>query len=111
MADKNSSVNFRAPARPDTPLPLVLGAYAGICAALTAVGAALFCHKTSSPYVHLAVGCAIYLPLSSIPFVGTLVTVVVALIGFGALVGTRAAGLIRRRGSGAAIDPSRPAAA
>jgi hypothetical protein len=83
-------------------LASVFGAYAGVCAALTTAGAALVRHKTASPYVHLALGCAAYLILSSIPFVGHLVTAAVTLIGFGALVATRGAGLIKlRRG-----DPS-----
>jgi hypothetical protein len=75
----------------------VFGAYAGVCAALSTAGALLVRHRTSSPYVHLALGCAAYLLLSSIPFVGQFVTAAVALIGFGALVATRGAGLIRRR--------------
>jgi len=77
----------------------VFGAYAGVCAALTAAGAALLRHKTSSPYVHLGVGCVLYLLLSSIPFVGTFVTVIVVLVGFGALVATRAAGFVPRHGA------------
>jgi len=75
----------------------VFGAYAGVCAALTTVGAALVRHRNANPYVHLALGCAVYLLVSSIPFVGHFVTAAVALIGFGALVATRGAGLIRRR--------------
>lgn len=80
----------------------VFGAYAGVCAALTTVGAALVRHKTVSPYVHLALGCVAYLVLSSIPFVGSFVTAAVTLIGFGALVATRGAGLIKFRRA----DPS-----
>jgi hypothetical protein len=74
-----------------------VGAYAGVCALLTTAGAALMGHRTSSPYVHLALGCAAYLVLSSIPFVGQFVTAAVILMGFGALVATRGAGLISRR--------------
>jgi hypothetical protein len=75
----------------------VFGAYAGVCAALTAAGAALVRHRTSSPYIHLALGCAIYVVLSSLPFVGHFVTAAMAMIGFGALVATRGAGLIKLR--------------
>jgi cytoskeletal protein CcmA (bactofilin family) len=75
----------------------VVGAYAGVCALLTTAGAALMGRRTSSPYVHLAIGCAAYLVLSSIPFVGQFVTAAVILMGFGALVATRGAGLIPRR--------------
>ncbi|HET6150832.1 MAG TPA: hypothetical protein VFH68_25065 [Polyangia bacterium] len=78
-------------------LASVLGTYAGVCAVLTTAGALLLRQRTSSPYVHLAFGCGVYLVLSSIPFVGHFVTAAVALIGFGALVATRAAGLIKLR--------------
>jgi hypothetical protein len=74
----------------------IFGAYAGVCAALTAAGAALLHHKTTSPYIHLAAGCVIYLVLSSIPYVGGFVTALAFLIGFGALMATRAAGLAER---------------
>jgi hypothetical protein len=73
----------------------VVGTYAGVCAALTTVGAALLRHRTVSPYVHLALGCAIYLVLGAIPFIGRFVTAAVVLVGLGALVATRAAGLIK----------------
>jgi cytoskeletal protein CcmA (bactofilin family) len=91
-------------------LAAIFGLYAGVCAALTTLGAALLHRKTSSPYVHLAAGCAIYLLLSSIPFVGGLVTALVVLIGFGALVETRAAGFVPRGGAGVGGGSYRPAA-
>jgi hypothetical protein len=50
--------------------------------------------------VHLALGCIVYLALGAIPFVGKFVTVAVVMIGLGALVSTRAAGLIKIRGGG-----------
>jgi cytoskeletal protein CcmA (bactofilin family) len=92
-------------------LAAVFGLYAGVCAALTTLGAKLLWRRTSSPYVHLAAGCAIYLLLSSIPFVGGFVTALVVLIGFGALVETRAAGLVNRGGPGLGGGSYRPAAA
>jgi hypothetical protein len=88
-----------------------IGVYAGMCAALTALGRAIFSWLArqstrfddqsgpTSPYLHLAVGCALYLLASSLPRVGWLVTLAVVLIGFGALVKTRAAGLLARRGA------------
>jgi cytoskeletal protein CcmA (bactofilin family) len=91
-------------------LAAVFGLYAGVCAALTTLGAKLLWRRTSSPYVHLAAGCAIYLLLSSIPFVGTFVTAVVVLVGFGALVETRAAGFVNRGGSSLGGESYRPAA-
>jgi hypothetical protein len=88
-----------------------IGVYAGMCAALTALGRAIFSRLArqstrfddqggpTSPYLHLAIGCALYLLASSLPRVGWLVTLAVVLIGFGALVKTRAAGLLARRGA------------
>jgi hypothetical protein len=75
---------------------VVLG-YAGACAALTALGAALVNHRSSSPYIHLAAGCGVYLVASSVPWVGPYVTFALALFGIGLIVGTRAAGLVPPR--------------
>ena len=75
----------------------VLGAYAGICAALTTLGAAVVHHRSKSPYVHLAVGCAIFLVGSWLPWVGGFVTAAVVLFGIGALVATRGAGFFPRK--------------
>ena len=74
------------------------GVYAGICAALATLGKGLVAHKTENQHVHLAVGCAVFLLLSALPFVGWLVVVVVGLIGFGALVATRLAGFAPKKG-------------
>jgi hypothetical protein len=79
---------------------VVLG-YAGVCAALTALGAMLVNHRSASPYVHLAAGCGLYLVASSVPWIGDYVTLTLALLGIGLIVGTRAAGLVpRRHGAG-----------
>jgi len=67
----------------------VFAAYAGICAVLAAVGAALTRHRSPSPYVHLAVGCLVYLLLGWIPYVGGFFTAAVVLAGIGVLVSTR----------------------
>ncbi len=72
----------------------VVAAYAGIAAVLTTAGEALLRHRTESPYVHLAVGCGLFLVIGAIPLVGGLVKVAVALIGIGVLVATRGAGLV-----------------
>jgi hypothetical protein len=74
----------------------IFGTYAGVCATLTAAGALLLGHRTTSAYAHLAAGCAIYLLLSSLPLVGHFVTATLVLVGFGTLLQTRAAGLVRR---------------
>lgn len=75
----------------------VIGTYAGICATLTTVGAALFHHRSKSPYVHLAVGCVVFLIASWLPWVGGLVTAGVVMFGIGALVATRGAGFFPKK--------------
>jgi hypothetical protein len=79
-------------------LAAIFGAYAGICAVLTAVGRGLVRRWTDNPYLHLAAGCALFLVIGFIPVAGGLVTAVVVLTGIGALVATRAAGYIPPRG-------------
>jgi hypothetical protein len=71
----------------------VLAMYGSICAVLATLGRALLKHKTDSPYVHLAVGCVIFLVVSHLPLVGGIVTLIVGLIGIGTLVATRIGGL------------------
>jgi hypothetical protein len=75
----------------------VVGTYAGICAALATAGGALAHHKTKNPYMHLALGCLLFLILSSIPWIGGFVTAGVVFVGIGALIATRGAGLLVRR--------------
>jgi len=75
----------------------VFGAYAGISATLTTVGAALVHHKSPNPYVHLAVGCALFLVASYLPWIGGFVTAGVVLFGIGTLVATRGAGFFARK--------------
>ncbi len=70
----------------------IFAAYAGICSVLSTVGKALVAHKTDNPYLHLLVGCALYLVTSSVPFVGGLITLAVVLTGIGVVVATRGAG-------------------
>ena len=91
----------------------ILAAYVGICAALTTAGGALLGHRTSNPYVHLAVGCALFLVIGAIPYVGGIVTAAIAMIGMGAIVATRGAGLFpprQKRGAGSYPYTSTPAA-
>lgn len=77
-------------------LAAILVLYGGIASALTTFGAAVAGHRTQNPYIHLLVGCAAFLVLSSIPSVGGIVTFVVTMIAVGALLTTRAGGLIER---------------
>lgn len=76
---------------------VVLAMYGAIASVLTTFGAAVAGHRTQNPYVHLLIGCAAFFLLSSIPWVGGIVTFVVAMIALGALVATRAGGLFDRR--------------
>ena len=76
----------------------VFGAYAGVCAVLSVAGEAVLKHKTKNQYVHLAVGCAMFLALGVIPWIGDLLTVAVAFVGIGVLVATRAAGFVKPKG-------------
>lgn len=83
-----------------------LAAFSGTCSVLETAGAAVLGHRTRSPYVHLAAGCAGLLVLGSIPYVGGLLWAATILIGIGALVSTRAAGLVKPRAGAAATAAS-----
>jgi hypothetical protein len=72
----------------------ILAGYAGICATLSVVGSALVAHRSENPYVHLAVGCGVFLIAGAIPYFGSLITVLILLAGLGAFAATRAAGFI-----------------
>ncbi|WP_437732608.1 hypothetical protein [Sorangium sp. So ce1335] len=88
----------------------VIAVVAGGCAVLETAGAGLFGHRTRNPYVHLAIGCLGLLVVGAIPYVGGAICAAVALIGAGALVATRLAGLIRPKPRGdAAAGPYRTA--
>ncbi len=65
---------------------------AGLCAALETLGGALLGHRTRNPYVHLAFGCAVFLVVGAIPFLGGLVKAALLLAGIGSVAATRAAG-------------------
>lgn len=75
----------------------VVAGYVGICAVLTVAGGALIRHKTRNPYVHLALGCLLFMIAKALPFVGTFVLIAVILLGIGTLVATRGAGLFPAR--------------
>jgi hypothetical protein len=82
---------------------LLLGVFAalgGICAVLSVVGEGLLRHKTQNPYVHLAVGCLLFVVLSWIPWVGGFVVLGTVLAGIGVLVATRLAGMVPKRNGG-----------
>lgn len=76
----------------------VFAIFAGTAAAATTAGAAISGHRIKSPYGHLAIGCAIYLVAGLLPWVGGWIQVAILVSGFGAIVSTRAAGLIKKKG-------------
>jgi cytoskeletal protein CcmA (bactofilin family) len=76
------------------------GVLAAMCAVLSVVGEALLRHKTENPYVHLAVGCGLFVALSAIPWVGHIAVLCVVLAGVGVLVATRGAGFFVRKNGG-----------
>jgi len=85
-------------------LALIVGVFSGITSALTVLGAAVSRHKTTNVYLHLAVGCVLFLLAGLIPVVGGLAQAGVVLAGIGGVVATRAGGLLdRRNGAG---DPT-----
>lgn len=67
-------------------------ASAGVVAALVVLGNALAGHRTKNRYLHLGLGCAIYLVLGNIPWLGDMVDFTVICFGIGALVASRGAG-------------------
>jgi hypothetical protein len=73
----------------------LLAAYAGVTAALTTAGEALFRHRTTNVYVHLAAGCGMYFLATLVPWVGRWTPAAVFLVGVGVMVATRVAGLVR----------------
>jgi hypothetical protein len=86
----------------------MLAVLGGMCAVLETVGRALTRHRTQNPYVHLLLGCGLFLAVSAIPVLGPIVAAVVVLLATGLVVSTRVAGLVQRRPAG---TPYRTAAA
>ncbi|HEY1691809.1 MAG TPA: polymer-forming cytoskeletal protein [Polyangiaceae bacterium] len=77
------------------------GVLAAMCAVLSVVGEGLVRHRTENPYVHLAVGCGLFVLLSAIPWVGGIVVALVMVAGVGVLVATRGAGyFVKKNGGG-----------
>lgn len=81
----------------------LFAAGAGVSAILTTVGTALVRHRSQNPYLHLAVGCGLFLVVSFLPFVGPLTTFLLSAAGLGVVLLTRGAGLWPRT-----PDPSQP---
>jgi hypothetical protein len=78
-------------------LAAVFAVYGAIAAVLTTIGAAVIGHKTKNEYVHLLFGCGAFLIVSSLPFIGGLVTFAVTMIAIGTLFSTKAAGFLDKK--------------
>jgi len=72
-------------------------AFAGTTSALTVLGAMVFGHKHKNIYVHLAVGCALFMVLGLVPVAGGLFQAAIVFAGMGGIVATRALGLLTRK--------------
>ena len=74
----------------------ILAFYGALASVLTTFGAAVIGHRTHNPYFHLLLGCGAFLVLATIPWIGGIVVFAVSMIAIGALITTRAAGLLDR---------------
>ena len=88
----------------------ILVAYVGACVVLSTIGQAFLRHRTENRYVHLGLGCLLFLLFTAIPYVGTFVWLGVLLTGLGAVVATRGAGLLPASRPRADHGPYRTAA-
>ncbi|MEZ4221272.1 MAG: hypothetical protein R3B13_10095 [Polyangiaceae bacterium] len=68
--------------------------YAGVCAVLATVGGGLWGHRIRNPYAHLGIGAALWLMLGALPWLGEALSFGLCMVGIGAVLGTRFAGLL-----------------
>jgi hypothetical protein len=68
-------------------------AFTGLTCVLTVVGSAIASHKTKNIYVHLAIGCLLWVIVGAIPVIGDLACWFAILTGIGAGITTRFGGL------------------
>ena len=73
----------------------LLAAYAGLCALLQTAGKALIAHRTSNPYLHLALGCLLLFIAGNLPWIGAHMLFAAGLVGFGAALATGLGGITR----------------
>jgi hypothetical protein len=78
-------------------LAAILATYVAIAAVLTTFGAAVIGHKTQNPYAHLLFGCAAFLIIGAIPYIGGIATFAVTMIAIGTLYATRIGGLMAKK--------------
>ncbi len=71
-------------------LAFAFALYAGVVATSGVAGELLLRHRTKNAYAHLALGAGIFVLLTQIPSVGTLIAFLVSFLGLGAIVATRA---------------------
>ncbi len=86
----------------------VVALYASLVAALTTLGAGLVRHKSENPYVHLAVGCLVFLIASPLPWIGPWLVFALVLLAVGTLVSTRVAGFFPTKKRGAERELAEP---
>lgn len=77
-------------------LALVLS-FAGLATSLTVIGAMVYGHRSKNVYVHLAIGCALFMIAGLVPVVGGFLQLAAFFAGLGGLVTTRALGLLAKR--------------
>jgi len=63
----------------------VIAVYGSMTAVLTTLGAALVRHKTTNVYLHLLLGCGVFLAVSAVPYVGGIITFGLVMIAIGTL--------------------------
>lgn len=81
--------------------------FVGATSSLTVLGAMVFGHKSKNVYVHLAVGCALFMLLGLIPIGGKFAQTLIVLAGIGGVVTTRGLGLLRRKPKHVSSGPYR----
>ncbi len=82
-------------------LGLFLALAASVCAVLETIGRALVRHRSQNPYLHLGLGCGLFLGATALPWIGPIIGTIVVLLALGVLVSTRGAGLLHKTLRGA----------
>jgi hypothetical protein len=80
-------------------------AFAGTASAAVVLGTMVAGHKSQNVYVHLAVGCAIFMVAGFIPWVGGWAQAAIVFAGIGGMVATRAMGFLERKPKPAFPNP------
>jgi len=75
----------------------VVLAFAGTTSAAIVVGAMIAGHKSQNVYVHLAVGCGLFMLAGLLPWVGGWVQAAIVFAGIGGMVATKAMGFLAKK--------------